>query len=462
VRILFLTHYFPPEVNAPATRTYEHCVRWVRAGHEVTVVTCAPNCPDGLVYEGYRNKLPRQVEWVDGIRVVRVWTYLAPNAGTGRRILNYLSYMVSATLAAVRLRRPDVVVATSPQFFCGWAGVFASWLKWRPLLLEIRDIWPESIAAVGAIRRRWLLRLLERLEKWMYRSAAHVVAVGAGYRRNILKKVRMADRVSVIPNGVDLEEFVPDEPYPRLLHKWNLEDRFVCSYVGTVGMAHGLEVVLDAAELLRDKGRRDIGFVIVGDGADRRRLEEEAARRGLNGAVVFTGREPKEEIPAVLASSDACLIHLKQCELFGTVIPSKIFETMAMGRPIIMGVNGEARRIVMEAGAGVPMEPESARSLVEALEYLADRPGSGREVGHRARQYVARHYDRGVLAGRYLGLLERVAAGDGRGSLIEPLVTAEHAGVAESQDASAAEATVNATWDSEQLSAVEPADSDAR
>ncbi|MBN2473999.1 MAG: glycosyltransferase family 4 protein [Pirellulales bacterium] len=409
MKILFFSHYFPPEVNAPATRTYEHCVRWVRAGHDVTVVTCAPNCPNGVVYPGYKNGVRRQIEDVDGIRVVRVWTYMAPNAGTVRRVLNYVSFLATATLASLRLSRPDVIVATSPQLFCGWAGVLASWLKRVPLVLEIRDIWPESIEAVGALRNRLLLRLLERMERRMYRSARHIVAVGRGYRDNIVSKVGLGDRISVITNGVDLEFFKPAEPDVRFLHMWDLEDRFVCSYIGTIGMAHGLEVVLDAAKILKQKKRRDICFALVGDGASRQRLREQAKQADLTDMVVFVDRQPKEEIPPILASSDACLIHLKKCELFGTVLPSKIFETMAMERPIIIGVRGEARDIVVEAGAGLEMEPDSASSLVEAIKTLADDPGFAAQHGRAARTYVAKHYNRDLLAAEYLDLLHRVA-----------------------------------------------------
>jgi len=412
MRILFLSHYFPPEVNAPATRTYEHCVRWARAGHDVTVLTCAPNCPDGVLYPGYKNTLRRQVEQIDGIRVVRVWSYLAPNAGTLRRVLNYLSYMLSATLAAIRLPRPDVVVATSPQFFCAWAGVLVSWLKWRRLVLEVRDLWPESIEAVGAIRNRLLLRFLGWLERRLYRAASHIVTVGSGYRQRILEKSPQAERVSVITNGVDLRRFSLREPDPRFLHFWDLEGKFICSYVGTIGMAHALEVVLDAARLLKAKGRRDIAFCLVGDGASRERLERLARESGLDDWVVFTGRQPSDEIPYVLASSGACLIHLRKCELFGTVMPSKIFEAMAMGRPILMGVDGEARQIVLEAGAGLPIEPESPVALVEAVEKLADDPPLAARLGRTARQYVAARFNRDVLAARYLALLEAVAAGE--------------------------------------------------
>ncbi|HPU08071.1 MAG TPA: glycosyltransferase family 4 protein, partial [Thermogutta sp.] len=360
MHILFLTHYFPPEVNAPASRTYEHAVRWVRAGHRVTIITCNPNCPTGILFPGYKNRLRPQRENMDGMEVVRVWTYLAPNAGTVRRIVNYLSFMVSAVLVGLWLEKPDVIVATSPQFFCGWAGVLLSRLKRLPFVLEIRDIWPESIETVGAIRFRPVLRFLQFLERVMYRSADHIVAVGEGYRQKILEKVNIPQRISVITNGVDLERFRPQPLDKELRRKWNGEGKFVCAYVGTIGMAHGLEIVLDAAERLRDQGRNDIVFWLVGEGARKAYLENEARQRGLKDRVIFTGRLPKEEMPRVLASADACLVHLRKTELFETVIPSKIFEMMAMGKPIIMGVRGEALRIVEESGAGVAMEPESA------------------------------------------------------------------------------------------------------
>ncbi len=408
MKILFLSHYFPPEVNAPASRTYEHCKRWVDAGHDVTVLTCAPNCPDGVVFEGYSNRFRGQTENVDGIHVVRVWTYLAANRGTTRRIANYLSYMVVAIWASLRLSRPDVVIATSPQFFCGWAGVLVSWLKRRPLVLEIRDIWPESIEAVGALRNRRLLRFLGFLERCMYAAANHIVTVGHGYRDRIVSKLSQPRGISVITNGVDVNLFQPTEDQ-RFRHEWDLEGCFVCSYIGTIGMAHGLEVVLRAARQLQQRGRSDIRFCFVGDGADRQRLEEQCRRDGLENMVVFTGRQPREEIPYILSASDACLIHLKGCDLFSSVIPSKIFETMAMGRPVIMGVRGEARELVLQAGACIEMEPDSATSLVAAVEKLADDEPFRRKLESAGRDFVATKYTRDQLAAEYLELLHHVA-----------------------------------------------------
>lgn len=410
MKILFFSHYFPPEVNAPATRTFEHCVRWAASGHEVTVVTCVPNCPDGIAFAGYRNRFHRQVENVQGVQVVRVWSYLAANSGTVKRIANYVSYMLSSIWASFRLPRPDVVIATSPQFFCGWAGAWVAWFQRRPLVLEIRDIWPESIEAVGAMSNKTVIRYLEFLERRMYRAADRIVAVGDGYRDNIAKKSGNAEMISVLTNGVDLNQFTPRERDADFRRQWGLDERFVCSYIGTIGMAHGLDVVLRAAKSLHDAGRDDIRFLLVGDGAHRAELQEEAKRLGLDGLVVFTGRLPKEQMPNVLANSDACLIHLRGCTLFETVIPSKMFEIMAMRKPIIMGVRGEARQYVAESGAGLEMEPDSADSLLECIDRLTSNPDLARQLGAAAREYVAANFSRDVIASRYLQLLESLVA----------------------------------------------------
>lgn len=410
MKILFFTHYFPPEGNAPASRTYENCRRWVRDGHAVTVVTGAPNHPAGVLYAGYRNRL-RARESLDGIEVVRVWTYLAANKGTLLRILNYVSYMVTAVLLTLREPRPDVVIGTSPQFFCGWAGAIAARLKRARFVLEIRDIWPESIVAVGALRNRALLRFLEWLERRMYATADHIVTVGEGYRDRLLAKGVTSERISIVMNGVDRELFRPNGPDRELLAQWGLEGRFVVSYSGTIGMACGLEVVLDAAEELRRRGRRDVAFLLVGDGAIREELSAEARRRGLD-KVVFTGRQDKARMPAFLSISDACLVHLRATELFATVMPSKLFEAMGMARPIIIGVAGQAQRIVEAAGAGIAIEPEDAAALVTAILHLADDPALRRRMGESGYRYVVEHYDRDRLARDYLQVLRRVAEGD--------------------------------------------------
>jgi len=412
MRILFLTHYFAPEGNAPANRVYEMTRRWVRAGHEVTVLTCAPNVPAGVVYDGYRNRW-FQRESIEGVDTCRVWTYLAANRGTVRRIGNYLSYLGSALLALPRVPRPDVVIATSPQFFCGWAGVLASRLLRRPLLLEIRDLWPESIVAVGALTQPRLIAWLERLERAMYRAAAHVVTVGDGYREQLEARGVPAASISVIPNGVDRSRFAGEFRPEAVRAAYGLGDAFVCSYVGTVGLGCGLDVVLRAARLLRERGRRDVRFLVVGDGAVRAELEARARAEGL-AEVVFTGRVDKARIPELLAASDACLVHLTRTPLFRSVLPSKIFEAGAMAKPIVLGVEGHAAELVAGAHAGLCIEPENEHELVEAVLRLAGDAALAKELGESAYARLAVPYDSDALAQRYLDRVLELAGGGTR------------------------------------------------
>ncbi len=346
---------------------------------------------------------------MDGLQVIRVWTWLAANAGGLKRILNYLSYLVSAIFAFLFFcRRPQVVIATSPQFFCGWAGLICSYLKWTKFILEIRDIWPESIVTVGAMKQGWLVTCLEWMEKMMYRGANHIVAVGDGYRDNILSKVDVADRISVVTNGVDPDQFRPGKGNPEFRRRFQCQDKFVCSYVGTIGMAHGLEVTIRAAKLLRSQGRQDIVFCIVGDGARRAELEKEVQEAHLTDLVKLTGRLPKQQMPEVLASSDCLLVHLTGTELFETVIPSKIFEAMAMERPIIMGVAGESADIVRRSGSGIAMRPDQEQDLVGAVTRLCDDSDFYRELCSNGRQFVSQNYSRDKLAGDMLQIIDAV------------------------------------------------------
>lgn len=424
MKILFFSHYFPPEGNAPASRVYEMAKRWVAAGHEVQVITCAPNVPNGVVYDGYRNRL-RQTETMDGIRVTRVWTYIAANRGTVRRTLNYLSYLVMALFAGLFSRRPDVVIATSPQFFCGWTGALVAKLRRLPFILEIRDIWPASIVAVGAMKENAAIRFLKFLELRMYAMADHIVTVGQCYTDDLARKGVPAEKMSVIMNGVDPEVFQRREPDVGLRRELGLDGEFLCSYIGTVGMASGLGVVLRAGKLLQERNRRDIKFMIVGDGAIREALQAEADSLGLRN-VVFTGLQPKNMIPKYLSITDACLIHLRSSEVFEAVMPSKIFEAAGMAKPIIIGVRGFAQQFVLNAGAGVAIQPESEQELVEAVVQLADNRGRATALAESGYRHVMAHHTRDTLAKDYLELIadvvgEEVEAAAGAGPKRQPL-----------------------------------------
>jgi UDP-N-acetylglucosamine 2-epimerase (non-hydrolysing) len=406
-RILFLTHYFPPEGNAPANRVYEMARQWVEDGHYVTVITGAPNVPDGVVYPGYKNRI-YQRENIDNINVIRVLTYIAPNKGMIRRILNYISFMLTAWSAGICVRKPDIVIATSPQFFCGWAGILVSKCRRRPFILEIRDIWPESIVAVGAMTNQRIIHFLEWLERWMYRLADHIVTVGEGYKEQLLAKGVDARKLTVIPNGINADEYIPRESTRDLRRRFGLNGEFICAYLGTIGMAAKLEVVLGAARQLKDNCIPSIKFMLIGDGAERERLQQQAAEEGLE-SVIFTGRQEKRLIPEFLAAVDACLVHLKKTDLFKSVLPSKIFEAAAMQKPIIMGVQGYAADLIRRSGAGICIEPENHGELCDAVLSLASNPDLARQYGQQGRSYILSHFDRKILSRQYEKLIVNLA-----------------------------------------------------
>jgi glycosyltransferase involved in cell wall biosynthesis len=405
MHILFLTDNFPPETNAPASRTYEHAKRWVASGHHVTVVTGAPNFPNGRLHEGYRNRL-WQRETLDGIEVVRVWTYITPNSGLIRRVLDYLSFMVTSAIAGMLVQRPDVVVGTSPQFFTPCAAWFVSKVRRRPFVFELRDLWPDAIVAVGALPESFAIRLLRRVEYFLYRRAARIVSVTHSFVGVLARNGIPAEKIVVVPNGVDPSEFVPGPKARELEAKLGLEGKFVAAYVGTIGMAHGLAKILEAARKL--ESRPDIAFVVVGTGAELSKLADRSEKEGLAN-VLFVGAVSKEVVKQYWRLCDVALVLLRNTPFFETVIPSKIFEAMGTGRPIILGVRGESQGILAAAQAGIPIAPESSDELVDAILTLAGDPERRASLGESGRQFVVREYDRRVLADRMLQTLEEVA-----------------------------------------------------
>jgi glycosyltransferase involved in cell wall biosynthesis len=404
VHVLFLTDNFPPEVNAPASRTFEHCREWVKAGHRVTVITCAPNFPKGKVFDGYRNKL-WQRETMEGIEVVRVWSYITANEGFVRRILDYQSYMVSAIIASLFVRKVDVIVGTSPQFFTACAAYVASRLKFRPYIFELRDLWPETIKAVGAMKNARAIELLEKLELFLYRKSAKVISVTKSFKKNLISRGIDGSKIEIVTNGVDISQFTPRPKDEALTRQLGLEGKFVAGYIGTHGLCHGLETLVTAAERLRGTG---IVFLFLGDGARKQFLRDMAAEKKLDN-VVFIDSVPKAEVPRYWSILDVSVIHLQKAELFTTVIPSKLFESMGMGLPVLHGVEGESADIVRDEHAGIPFEPENVDELVAALRRLKDNPA---ELGQFKASCLkgAQNYDRTNLALKMMRILESVAA----------------------------------------------------
>jgi glycosyltransferase involved in cell wall biosynthesis len=359
------------------------------------------------VYEGYRNRLTH--DRLDGVDVLRVPIYVAANAGFLRRTLSYVSYMVSAAWYARRGRLdPGVIVASSPQFFAGLAGWLVSRRLQLPFVLEIRDLWPESIVDVGAMRRGLPIRVLERIETLLYRSADHVVVVSPAFRPHIEARGVRADRITVLPNAVDLESLqrpVPGAEIEAVRTDLGLHGKLVVSYIGTVGMAHGLTVLLEVARRCLDP---DVVFLIVGAGAEWQKLHDAAETEGLDNMRVME-KQSRERIRLFYAVSDVSIVHLKDRPAFRKVIPSKMFECMAMRRPIVLGVRGQAEEILQTAGAGIAVKPDDADELVAAVLRLKEDPGLRERLGAAGAAHVREHYDRREIARRYWDLLQSVA-----------------------------------------------------
>jgi glycosyltransferase involved in cell wall biosynthesis len=412
MHILFLTDNYPPEVNAPASRTYEHCRAWARSGCKVTVITCAPNFPTGRVFDGYRNRL-WQAEEQDGIRVIRVWSYITANEGFLRRVLDYISYMISAFIASLFVKKVDVIVGTSPQFFTACAAYLAATVKRRPWVFELRDLWPESIRAVGAMGDSATLRMLERIELFLYRKASLIVAVTNAFCDNLIQRGIDPGKIEVVFNGADTGRFKPREKDAELLSQLGLEGKFVAGYVGTHGMAHALGTILDTADLCRqqvpDGGR--FHFILLGEGSEKAQLLRRAGASGLDN-VTFLDAVSKDQVARYWSLLDVSIIHLKRTDLFKTVIPSKLFECMAMGIPVLHGVEGESAEIVEREDVGLAFEPENPASLLEALLSVSGDPALRQSLSQNGPQAV-RSFDREVLAGKMLALIESVARKDG-------------------------------------------------
>jgi glycosyltransferase involved in cell wall biosynthesis len=396
MHILFLTDNFPPEVNAPASRTFEHCREWVKLGEQVTVITCAPNFPRGKVFSGYRNRL-QQVEIIDGIRVIRVWSYITANEGFVRRSLDYMSFMVSATISSLFVKKVDVVIGTSPQFFTVCAAYVVGLLKRVPWVFELRDIWPESIKAVGSMSDGFLYRSLEKLELFLYKKASRIVALTQSFKKELVSRGIAAERIDVVTNGVDLSLFKPRSKNETLLKKLGLENQFIAGYIGTIGMAHGLETLLEAAEILQSApGAENIHLIILGDGAKKNNLKQLTAHKQLKN-ISFIDTVTKSEVGDYWSLLDVSIIHLKKDPLFEKVIPSKLFECMAMGIPVVHGVLGESAEIVSRLGVGKTIAPEHPQVIAQEILHLAMNDQELQQIKEAALK-AANQFDRKYLA----------------------------------------------------------------
>jgi colanic acid biosynthesis glycosyl transferase WcaI len=406
VKILYVSQYFPPEMGAPAARVAELSRHWAQDRHEVTVLTGFPNHPTGIVPSGYRRKLRRFVarEKTNGVNVIRTWLLPFPNRRTYERILNYTSFCLSAAATGLFIERPDVIIASSPQLLVGLSGWWLARCKRSRLIFEVRDLWPESLAAVGVGSTESLVyRSLARIAGFLYRNSDHIVVVTSAFKEYLVQHwLVAAEKISVVENGVEADLFSP-RTESSLRTELGAEGKFVVSYIGTMGNAHGLQTLVEAAAQLQNSVPR-ILFLLVGEGAEKAELVSLVRSRGLTN-LRFVDQQSREKIPAYICASDACVVLLKKNDIFKTVIPSKMLEFMSCARPVILGVEGQARKILEEAQAGISIEPESPSELAQAVMRLAEDEPLRETLGRNGRRYILQHFSRRQTAKAYIDLL---------------------------------------------------------
>ena len=415
MRILYVSHYFPPETNAPAVRVHELSREWVRAGHDVTVLTGFPNHPTGRVFPGYRARIWRGAsrETVDGIHVLRVWLAPLANRRNLERVVNYGSFCLSASLAGQFMRDHDVVIATSPQLLVGLAGVLVAGRR-MPLVFEVRDLWPESLISLEKTdKTTFFYRTLDRLADHIYRRSSLVVAVSQAIGHYLVERKGFpAEKVRVVENGVDPNMFCPAPADPQWRTRLERGRQIVLSYIGTLGNASYLWTLLDAAKSLQET-HPEVSIALVGEGAEHEGLEAKARADGLDN-VSFHGAHPREKVPKIISASDLCLVVLRRDEVFKTVIPSKMLEFMACGRPVLLGVDGQARQILEAANAGMFVEPQNPDALAAAVQQMIGRRSEWGSWGRNGSEYIRQHFSRQRKAEEYIEVLQELVGRDGK------------------------------------------------
>jgi len=409
VNIAYYSHYFSPEIGAPSARIHNLATQWLHMGNHVQVVTCFPNHPTGRIYPGYRAGRYLREDF-EGIDVHRHWTYVTPNKGFVKKTLGHFSYWPAAALiSGPRLLAPDVAIGSSPTLFAAMAAAGLAKRRQIPFIMEVRDLWPAIFVELGIIRNRQLIRWLERLEMRLYHQATKIVVVTEAFRTKLIERSLPEKKVWTISNGADLEFWNAPRDKSDLRTRYNLDNRFVVLYIGAHGISHALERVLDSASELKEDFP-GIHFLFVGEGAEKEKLMQSASQRKLTN-VTFIDPVSKVEVRDFYALADVCLVPLRNIPLFETFVPSKMFEMMAMSRPIIGSVRGEAARILSQSGAAQVVEPEDSRALTRALLDVYHLPDDARrEMGERGREFVARYYSRPAQARKYLEVIEAAMA----------------------------------------------------
>ena len=407
MKILFVTQYFPPEIGAGAIRVHEMCKEWVAQGHDITVLTGFPNYPTGNVPREYKRKIWKliHIENIDGIRIIHTWLYPTDYRGALVRILNYLSFLISASFTGMFVHKPDIVLATSPPLLVGLAGYWISFIKRVPFIFDVRDLWPESLVIADEINQRNLVfNCLKHLSKFLYRHSAKVVVVTDGFKKELIDHYNLhGDRIAIIKNGVDLTFFKPNSNNGKTKKDLGFDQKFVVSYFGSIGISHGVENILACAKCLLD--HREILFLIVGEGARKHvclKLKEDDK---LDNVQIWDN-QPREKIPELINASNVFLVSHINAPVFNTFIPSKMFEGMACEIPLLAAVAGDAAEIVNASKAGIVVERENPKDMADAIIRLYENQSYCDELGSNGLEFVRTNFSRQQLANHYLEIIQ--------------------------------------------------------
>jgi glycosyltransferase involved in cell wall biosynthesis len=404
LRVVFLTHYFPPEIGAAPARLFELAKRIADGGDSVTVVTGFPNYPSGVIAPGYRGRRFMD-EQMESVRVLRTWVFATPARGFLKRIVNQLSFAMSSLLAIRKVGTTEVIFVQSPPVPTGLGALFYARIKHAPFVLNISDLYPQSAIELGVLRNRVAIRLSEMFVRHLYRRASRIAVPTPGMLERLVASGVARDKVFLLTNGVDTLTFQPAAPDSALARSLGLDGHKIFIYAGVLGLAQGLDIILEAAKLTRDP---DILYVIAGEGGDKEALVAKAVAQGISN-VRFLPNQPKSSMPALLNLAYASIVPLKKLDLFKSALPSKMFESMAVGHPIVAAMWGEGANLVETARCGLVAEPDDPQSLSRAVATLAADPELARRLGAQGREYVVEHFDRKDIADRLAKLLREVA-----------------------------------------------------
>jgi colanic acid biosynthesis glycosyl transferase WcaI len=412
MRFLLLTQYFPPEIGGAQTRLRSTAVELKRLGHDVEVVTALPNYPRGKFYRGYERRLYLR-EDLEGITVRRVWLYPAMGGGL-RRMLNYASFTITSLLGLLFSNRPDFIFVESPPLFLSIPAWVAGYFWGVPFIFNVADLWPDIVVQGGFVKQGILIRLMKRLEQWSYRRAGYVNAVTEGMRDTLLREKQVpADKILFLPNGADTIHYQPRSPNASLITHLGLEGKKIILWAGTLGHAHGLNYVLDAAKLLEHQ--RDVYFLFVGDGSAKPELVVQRDRLNL-GNVGFVDPVPIEQLPPYYSIAICGLASLLPIPLYDGARPSKIFPILASGKPVLFAGKGETARLIREARAGIVVAPEDPQALADAVLQLANQPEAADELGRNGRRFVEDHFQWSTLISNWVACLRPALLHAGAGA----------------------------------------------